>query len=115
MPSPSQGRGYASTESTVSSPDFQTPTATCANAGLDARSSVNELQIEPVSYTAAFRSVNCPMCDCDPVDPVRCEGQMACRSCTSSCVICTAACPSGDETCGMCSLLATGTLQGALA
>lgn len=44
----------------------------------------------------------CPLCNKTPVEPVRIEGQMACRACTSSCVSCSAPCVPGEELCQEC-------------
>jgi hypothetical protein len=42
------------------------------------------------------------MCGKPPVEPVRVDGQMACRSCTGACLVCGAACVAGDDACTEC-------------
>lgn len=42
------------------------------------------------------------MCGKEPVEPVRVDGQMACRSCTGSCLVCGDPCVHGDEACREC-------------
>lgn len=53
-----------------------------------------------VRFASIFNS--CPMCDKPPREPVRIEGQFACRGCTGSCSICGSSCIPGDDTCTQC-------------
>lgn len=45
---------------------------------------------------------DCPLCGKVPIEPVRVEGQLACRGCTGACVVCGAACIPGDDACSEC-------------
>jgi len=45
------------------------------------------------------------MCGQQPIEPVRVDGQLACRSCTGACVVCGDACVPGDEACTECARL----------
>jgi hypothetical protein len=73
---------------------------TCVDPAAHADSGAAGRRLTAVSWSPVFD--RCPMCDKTPVEPVRIEGQMACRACTSSCVSCSAPCVPGDEMCQEC-------------
>jgi len=56
----------------------------------------------PGSWKASIFD-DCPMCGKQPLEPVRVDGQLACRACTGACTICGGACIPGDEACSECS------------
>lgn len=72
----------------------------CVNPAADADRDSSAAPLSAVSWSAAFDE--CPLCNKTPVEPVRIEGQMACRACTSSCVSCSAPCVPGEELCQEC-------------
>lgn len=97
----SQGRGYASTESSVPALNVHSTVLTCTNP---VRSGAGQPSISDSAAVSSKRSLlaDCPMCGKQPVEPVRVEGQMACQACTGACIICGSACIPGDEACGEC-------------
>lgn len=97
----SQGRGCASTDARVPALIVHSSVLTCTNqvrsgsaAAVSGRSTVG-------SWEASIFD-DCPMCAKPPVEPVRVDGQLACRACTSACTICGAACVPGDDACTEC-------------
>lgn len=52
----------------------------------------------------------CPMCGMQPVEPVRVDGELACRSCTMACTVCGAPSVPGDDACTECLRLVGGAL-----
>jgi hypothetical protein len=97
----SQGRGYASTDARVPALNLRSSVLNCTNpvrsagaGGINTTSAVS-------SWKASIFD-DCPMCGKAPVEPVRVEGQLACRGCTSACTICGSACVPGDDACTEC-------------
>lgn len=45
---------------------------------------------------------DCPLCGKQPVEPVRVDSQVTCRTCAGGCAICGAACLPGDDACVEC-------------
>ncbi|WP_293002579.1 hypothetical protein [Mycobacterium sp.] len=72
----------------------------CADAAEQPRPVIGSARLTSVSWPPVAEG--CPLCAKTPVEPVRLEGQMACRGCTSSCVSCSAPCVPGDELCQQC-------------
>lgn len=100
MPSRSQGRGYASTGASVAPRKVHSGLLSCSDAASRADLGPAGARLTAVSWAAALEG--CPLCAKTPVEPVRLDGQMACRACTSSCVSCSAPCVPGDEMCQQC-------------
>lgn len=100
MLSHSQGRGYAATESSPSALNADSVMLTCTNPVGGAVRSAQTGQPGHGSCTVVFEE--CPMCGKQPLEPVRVDGQLACRGCTSACTICGWPCIPGDDACGEC-------------
>lgn len=101
MLSQSQGRGYPTTESRAAARNAGFSALTCTHTprGQHDLAGVELLALD--SWTPSIFD-DCPMCGKAPVEPVRVEGQLACRACTSACTICGWACVPGDEACSEC-------------
>ena len=97
----SQGRGYASAESSVPALNVRSSVLTCTNPVRSGTSSSGTSHRCSDSWKASLFD-DCPMCGKAPVEPVRVEGRLACRACTSACTICGAACVPGDDACREC-------------
>ena len=101
MLSQSQGRGYASTEARVPALIVHSSVLTCTNQ-VRSGSVTAVVDRSAVGNWKASIFDDCPMCAKPPVEPVRVEGQLACRACTSACTICGSACVPGDDACTEC-------------
>ena len=105
----SQGKGCALTESGVPALKVHTPVLNCGDTRA-ARGQADAARYGgPDSWPLAGGRVpsifdDCPLCGKPPIEPVFCDGQMACRTCTGACTICGAACIPGDDACGECAL-----------
>lgn len=97
----SQGRGYASSESSVPALKFHSSVLTCANAASGGSGSGRLDHLGLGSWVASIFD-DCPMCGKPPLEAVRVEGQLACRACTGTCAICGAVCVPGDDACSEC-------------
>lgn len=103
----SQGRGCASTESSVPALDISAVAEEAGEArcGTPASEAVSYGQLSswqsPGSRQLSIFD-DCPLCGKHPVEPVFCGGQMACRSCTGTCTICGQTCIPGDDACNQC-------------
>ncbi|OOK65192.1 hypothetical protein BZL29_7717 [Mycobacterium kansasii] len=74
---------------------------TCTNTGLGAPpTAVTAARGDGQHASAAF--ADCPLCGKEPLEPVRVEGQWACRGCTGACLLCGWPCVPGDEACVEC-------------
>lgn len=98
----SQGRGYASPESSVPALNVLSTAQNCTNSVRSNGGSPLTPVAAPGSWRTRATFDECPMCGKEPVEPVRVDGQMACRACTGSCLVCGAACVHGDEACMEC-------------
>ncbi|AGB27227.1 hypothetical protein Mycsm_07131 (plasmid) [Mycobacterium sp. JS623] len=98
----SQGRGYASTDARVPALNVRSSHLTCTNPVRAAGITASADHFASDSWKTASIFDDCPMCGQQPVEPVRVEGQLACRSCTSACTICGSACVPGDDACIEC-------------
>lgn len=96
--SQSQGRGYPSAESSLSALNARSTVLTCTNTPLGA--AVTAPRSDAGCPPAVF--ADCPLCGREPLEPVRVEGQWACRSCTGACLLCSGPCVPGDEACDEC-------------
>lgn len=99
--SQSQGRGYPSAESSLSALNVRSAVLTCTNTGLDVAAAAVTASLG-LSQPASAVFADCPLCGKEPIEPVRVEGQWACRSCTSACLLCSGPCVPGDEACDEC-------------
>lgn len=97
----SQGRGYASSEARVPALNVQSSILTCTNTVRSGSSAAAGTRSARGSWHASIFD-DCPMCGKAPVEPVRVEGLLACRSCTSACTICGSACVPGEDACTEC-------------
>jgi hypothetical protein len=97
----SQGRGYASTEARVPALNVHSSLLTCTNQ-VRSGSAASAVHHPAIGSWKASIFDDCPMCGTAPVEPVRVEGQLACRKCTSACTICGSACVPGDDACTEC-------------
>jgi len=99
--SQSQGRRCASTESRVPARNVRSSVLTCTNT---VRSGSGSTSVDQLAFDRWTPSIfdDCPMCGKAPREPVRVDGQLACRACTSACTICGWACVSGDDACSEC-------------
>lgn len=97
----SQGRGYASPDARVPALNVRPSVLTCTNPVRGAAVPAGVAD-QPVDSWKPSIFDDCPMCGKAPVEPVRVEGQLACRSCTSACSICGSACVPGDDVCAEC-------------
>ena len=97
----SQGRGYASTEARVPALSVRSSVLTCTNPVRSAAPAADAADLGLGSWKPSIFD-DCPMCGKAPVEPVRVDGQLACRSCTSACTICGSACVPGDDACSEC-------------
>lgn len=93
MYGPSQGRGCLTAEASALALNRESP----------AGAAITQPKQPAVAAVSLFDT--CPLCGQVPVEPVRLEGQMSCRNCTSSCTACGAACVPGDEVCTECERL----------
>lgn len=100
MPSRSQGRGYAPTGASIPARKVHSGLLNCAKSPSQADADAADPPLTSVSWSPFAET--CPLCERTPVEPVRVDGQMACRGCTSSCVSCSAPCVPGDEMCQEC-------------
>lgn len=100
----SQGRGLASTESSVPALKVRSAMLNCTNPVRGAGGQSVAALLAPDSWAASIFD-DCPMCGKQPLEPVRVDGQLACRSCTGACTICGDACVPGDEACNECARL----------
>lgn len=105
----SQGRGLASTESSVLALKVRSTVLTCTNPVRSAGGPSTASLPAPDSWKASIFD-DCPMCGKQPLEPVRVDGQLACRTCTGACTICGDACVPGDEACSECIRL-TGVFE----
>jgi hypothetical protein len=106
----SQGRGLASPESRVPTLRIRSTALTCANTVRSPGGGADLALTAPDSWKASIFD-DCPLCGHQPLEPVRVDGQLACRTCTGACTICGSACVPGDEACSECILhLDTATL-----
>ena len=101
MPGQSQGRGYASTESSVPALNVHSSLLTCTNTARGGAAAVQGSPLAPGSWTPPIFD-QCPLCGKVPVEPVRVDGQLACWACTSACTICGSACVPGEDACSEC-------------
>lgn len=99
--SQSQGRGYPSAESSLSALNVRSAVLTCTNTGLHVAAAAVTASLG-LSQPASAVFADCPLCSKEPIEPVRVEGQWACRSCTSACLLCSGPCVPGDEACDEC-------------
>lgn len=97
----SQGRGYASTDARGPALNVRSSVLTCTNPVRSAAAAATVAHQPAGSWKASIFD-DCPLCGKAPVEPVRVEGQLACRSCTSACTICGSACVPGDDACTEC-------------
>lgn len=97
----SQGRGYASAEARVPALYVRPSVLTCTNTVRSGAAAAGGGRPAPGSWKASIFD-DCPMCGKAPVEPVRVDGQLACRACTSACTICGSACVPGDDACTEC-------------
>lgn len=97
----SQGRGCASTDASDPTLMVHSSVLTCTN---QVRSGSAAAVAGPSAVDNWKASIfdDCPMCAKPPVEPVRVDGQLACRACTSACTICGSACVPGDDACTEC-------------
>ena len=102
----SQGRGYASTDARVPALNVRSSVLSCINPVRSAGVARDAEPSEGFSWKASIFD-DCPMCGQQPVEPVRVEGQLVCRGCTSACTICGSACVPGDDACIECVRLFT--------
>lgn len=100
---PFQGSGLSAPESSVPAPRVRSSALTCVNSPRRG----NRPPASAVSGTRSWVSIfeDCPMCERPPVEPVRVEGRLICRSCTGTCTICSSACVAGDDACRECIML----------
>lgn len=96
----SQGRGCASSESRFPALNVHTAPLACVAADRRGGGGAAAEPRRASSCTSLFDA--CPMCAKDPVEPIRIEGQWACRSCTAGCSICGSPCVPGDDACSEC-------------
>lgn len=101
LPSRSQGRGYPITESRVAARNRGIAALTCDNASRHGAAATRAIPAAPACWSPSLFD-DCPLCGKSPIEPVRVEGQLACRGCTGACVVCGAACIPGDDACGEC-------------
>ena len=101
MLSPSQERGYASAESRLPALIVHSSVLTCTNPVTSGPRAAATRRLAADSWKASIFD-NCPMCDKAPLEPVRIDGQLACRTCTSACTVCGSACVPGDDACSEC-------------
>lgn len=99
--SQSQGRGYPPAESSLSALHARSTVLTCTNTGDGVASAALAAPRRRVAHASAVFA-DCPLCGKEPLEPVRVEGQWACRGCTSACLVCSWPCVPGDEACGEC-------------
>lgn len=99
--SQSQGRGYPSAESSLSALNARSAVLTCTDAPLIAAAAAVTAPRSRAGHPSAVFA-DCPLCGREPLEPVRVEGQWACRSCTSACLLCSGPCVPGDEACDEC-------------
>ncbi len=97
----SQGRGYASSEARVPALNVQSSILTCTNNVRSGAAAAGGARAALGSWKPSIFD-DCPMCGKAPVEPVRVEGQLACRTCTSACTICGSACVPGEDACTEC-------------
>lgn len=108
MPSHQQGKGLPLAEASKSALFVRSSAVLCAN-------SVRSHGLSSVVVVGGSRRSSifdsCPMCGVQPVEPVRVDGQLACRSCTTACTICGSPSVPGDDACTECMRLLDGALQ----
>lgn len=97
----SQGRGYASTDASVPALNLDSSVLTCTNTAADGAGAGPNALLAPGSWHSSIFD-ECPMCGKAPLEPVRVDGQLACRACTSACTICGWPCVFGDDACSEC-------------
>ena len=98
----SQGRGLPSTEASVQALKVRNTVLNCTNIVRSGGGTAAPALLVPGSWKASIFD-DCPMCGKQPLEPVRVDGQLACRACTGACTICGGACIPGDEACSECS------------
>jgi hypothetical protein len=96
----SQGSGLPTTDASVSTRKACSPLRNCADLSANAVSAAQDNVATPVSWSLILDL--CPLCGEAPLETVRVDGQMACRSCTSSCTICSSPSVPGEEACTEC-------------
>jgi hypothetical protein len=96
----SQGSGLPTTDASVSTRKACSLLLNCADLSAGAASAAQDKVATPVSWSSIFDL--CPLCGEAPLETVRVDGQMACRSCTSSCTICSSPSVPGEEACTEC-------------
>lgn len=108
MPSHQKGTGLPIAEASESAPIVRSSVVSCAN-------SVRSGGLPQVVVVAGGRRSSifdaCPMCGVAPVEPVRVNGEWACRACTTACTICGDPSVPGDDACTECLRLLDRTLQ----
>lgn len=95
-----QGRGLPPTESSIPAPKLRSALLSCSNSVRSALVAPVSGASVRVSRTSIFD--DCPLCGGQPVEPVRVDGQLACRSCTSACTVCGSPSVPGDDACSEC-------------
>jgi hypothetical protein len=91
----------ASTDASVPAPIAHSSILTCTNRVRSGSAATTAGQLTVGNWKASIFD-DCPMCAKPPVEPVRVDGQLACRACTSACTICGSACVPGDDACTEC-------------
>jgi len=108
LPSHQQGTGLPIAEASESAPIVRSSLVVCAN-------SVRSNGLPPVALVGVSGRFSifdvCPMCGVQPVEPVRVDGQLACRACTTACIVCGDPSVPGDDACAECLRLVDGARQ----